>query len=85
MKTYIDVSERVFLIKYSFSMGKQVICAQKDIAQTLRENRTNRGVDFIKEFQPHKGTFKTVSKNQLELYFSWDTEAMEELKKDHLI
>lgn len=85
MKPYINVSERIFLIRYNFAMGKQVMCAQKDIAQTLKENECNGGVDYIKEFQQNKGTFKTVSKKQLKLYFDWDTEAMEELKKNHLI
>jgi hypothetical protein len=85
MKPYINVNERVFLIRYNFQMGKQVICAQKDIADTLRENNNLGGIDYIKEFIPSKAAFKAVSKKQLLLYFDWDIEAMDELKKNHLI
>lgn len=85
MKPYINANERVFLIKYIFSMGKQVICSQDNMAQTLKENRTNGGVEFIKEYNATKQKFERVSKKQLLLYFDWDTEAMEELKKDKVL
>lgn len=85
MKPYINANERIFLIKYIFSMGKQVMCAQKDIAVTLKENKTNGGVEYIKEYNSATQTFKRVSKAQLKMYFDWDIEAMEQLKANHLI
>lgn len=85
MKPYINASDRVFLIRYNFAMGKQVMCAQKDITATLKDNKENGGIDYIKEFDRVKSTFKKVSKKQLKLYFDWDTEAMEELKNNYLI
>ena len=86
MKPYLSTAdERIFLIRYNFAMGKQIMCAQKDIAATLRDNKENGGIDFIKEYLPAKQSFKTVSKANLKLYFDWDTEAMEELMKNHLI
>lgn len=85
MALYLNTDQRIFLIKFLHSMGRQVICGQKDLAVTLRENKTDRGIEHIKEFDPVKQAFKTVSKKQLKLYFDWDTEAMEELKKNHLV
>lgn len=86
MKPFIEVRERVFLIRFQFAMGKQVICTQNNLAETLRAHKDlGGGIDYIKEYQQHKGTFKTVSKKQLKLYFDWDMEAMDELKKHHLI
>lgn len=85
MALYLNADQRIFLIKYNFSMGRQVICEQKDLAVTLRENRTDRGIQHIKEFDSVKQAFKTVSKKQLKLYFDWDTEAMDELKKNNLL
>jgi len=81
MRPYLNSSGRIFLIRFMFAMGKQVMCEQKDMAQTLKENYAAGGVDYIKEYNPAKQTFKTVSKANLKLYFDWDTEAMEELKK----
>lgn len=86
MKPYLSTKdERIFLIRYMFAIGKQVMCAQKDIAATLRDNYCNGGIEYIKEYNPAKQSFKTVSKANLKLYFDWDTEAMDELKKNHLI
>jgi len=86
MKPYLNANERIFLIRYNFAMGKQIMCAQKDVAQTLRENYSDNGnIDFIKEYDAAKQTFKTVSKKQLKLYFDWDLQAMDELKRNHLI
>jgi len=86
MKPYLNSNERIFLIRYNFAMGKQIMCAQKDIAQTLRENYSNNGgIDFIKEYDAGKQNFKKVSKKQLELYFDWDIQAMEELKRNNLL
>ena len=86
MEPYLKANERIFLIRYIFAMGKQIMCTQKDVAQTLRENYSDSGsIEYIKEYNPAKQNFKTVSKKQLKLYFDWDLQAMDELKRNNLL
>jgi len=86
MKPYLNSSERIFLIRYNFDWDLQVMCAQKDVAQTLRENYSDSGsIEYIKEYNPAKQNFKIVSKKQLKLYFDWDLQAMDELKRNNLL
>lgn len=83
MKTrnFISADERLFLVKYAWtSTHDQIICTQATLAKAIKETDPGRGIEYIKEFSPVKGLFKTVSKKQILAYVDWQTEDSEFLK-----
>lgn len=80
---FLNTDERLFLVKFAFtSTGGQIIVTQNSLIDAIKELKPQyRGIEYIKEFDVLKGTFKHVTKNRLRKYFSWNHEVTEEIKK----
>lgn len=75
MKNVISTDLRTFLIKFhgKGTQGK-FICQDTGLVETIK-NYDAHGIEYIKEFDPAKNTFKRVQKDSVLNYFSWNTEA----------
>jgi hypothetical protein len=81
-KDTLNTDRRLFLVKFAWTItGGQLITTQDQLANAIKDNDPGRGIEYIKEFNPVKGSFQKVSKKQILNYLSWDTEATEILSK----
>ena len=72
---YINTDQRTFLIKFAWTIsGGRFIFQEGDDLMNLIKEKGSRGIEYIKEFDPVKGTFKRVSKQSVLDTFSFDTE-----------
>lgn len=79
---FLSADKRLFLIKYAWTrFNNQIITTQQDLAKTIKETDPGKGIEYIKEFNPSKNSFKAISKKQILNLVSWDTEATEFLSK----
>lgn len=78
--TLLNTDRRTFLISFQWKIteGKYIFQEGKDLVRILKQN--DKGIEFIKEFDPAKGVFKRVSKIDILNRFSWETETHEYLK-----
>ena len=82
--TILNTDSRIFYISFQFQQtnGKFLFQSSFDLMKILKDYDKN-GIDFIKELDPFKGTFKKVSKKDILNFVSWDTEVAEYLKNHY--
>jgi hypothetical protein len=86
MKTYnfLDTSlNKPYLIKFQNTNTKFFI--NPDNLGAFLYARKELILDSIKEYNNAKDNFKTVSKTTLKNYLSWNTEAIQELRRRNFI
>lgn len=84
MKTVINTDRRTFLIKFSWKRTDgQFIFQSGEELKHLIETHGEKGIEYIKEFNPAKANFTRVSKADLLRCFSWETETSIFLKNHH--
>ncbi len=81
--TAINTDLNTYLVQFNFqSTNGQFITQGAGLMDVLREHDKNR-VKYIKIFDPHKCTFKRVSREKILQLLSWETEAYEYLKNHY--
>ncbi|MFK7947841.1 MAG: hypothetical protein AB8G11_09635 [Saprospiraceae bacterium] len=81
---YLDTSlNHPFLLKFKNSSTKYFI--NPDDLGAFLYARKELFLDSIKEYNAAKDNFKIVSKTNLKIMLSWNTEALEELKRRNFI
>lgn len=73
---FLNMSFRTFLVSFAWkSTDKKFICQGAGLIEVLKNFGTDsKGVEYIKEFDLYKNTFKRISKETILNQFSWDTE-----------
>lgn len=80
MKNTICTDLRMYLIKFSWTLTRGQFITT-DLAGCVKENQPkDRGIEYIKTFDPSTGKFKRISKKDILKFHSFDTEALETLK-----
>jgi len=82
---YISTNTPIYMVKFLNSTECFIFGSTSEILGDLIAKNGNNGIDFIKKFQPHKGTFKALSKKDVQSWFSYDTHTIEQLKKINFI
>ena len=81
MKTTICTDERIYLVKFAWSLTRGKFITN-DLAGCIKANQPiDKGIEYIKTFEPSKGKFVRISKADILRFHSWDTEAHEILTK----
>jgi len=81
-KNTLTADLRLFLVKFAWtSTHNQLVTTQEELANAIKDNDPGRGIEYIKEFNPVKAAFQKVSKKQILMYLSDNTEATEILTK----
>ena len=86
MKTnLIETAYDTYLIKFQNSGNGNVICNYKDLSEAL--NKLNNGYILadIFRFNESKLKFERVPKNKYNMFFGWNTEAIQILEKFNLV
>lgn len=76
----INTDKRIYLIKFAWTSTNGKFLTT-NLGQTIKEHDPNRGIEYIKTFDPVKNTFKSISKRDILIFESWNTETIEILKK----
>ena len=80
---FLNTDYNTYLVKFQWkSTNNRFIVQGAGLMQVLKEYDVN-GVEYIKEFDPVKGTFKKVSRAKLLQAFSWETETYIYLKSHY--
>ena len=73
----INTDQKLYLIKYRWTMTRGQFITD-NVAECLKQNENiDKGIEFIKTFDPTKGKFVRISKKDILRFHSWDTEATE--------
>lgn len=77
-KATICTDQRMYLVKFQFTQTRGKFITT-ELAKCIKENepKNGRGIEYIKVFDPVKNTFKRISKDDILMFHSWDTESME--------
>lgn len=79
----LNTDFNTYLVKFQFqSTNCRFIVQGSGLMECLKTYDKN-GIEYIKEFDPFKGTFKRISKTKLLQAFSWETETHEYLKNHY--
>lgn len=80
-KTTICTDIRVYLVKFAWTLTRGKFITT-DLAGCIKANQPNdKGIEYIKTFDPSNGKFVRISKADILRFHSWDTESYEILKK----
>ena len=82
---YLESSHRIYLVDFHGVSQHFIFNDKKEQLGDLIELHGTHGVERIKQYVPHKGTFKTMSKKEVQSWFDWDTHSIEQLKKVNFI
>ena len=78
----LNTDFNTYLVKFMYqSTNCRFIVQGSGLMECLKQYDKN-GIEYIKEFDPIKGTFKRISKDKILNLFSWETETYLYLK-DH--
>jgi hypothetical protein len=70
----LNTDFNTYLVKFQWkSTNNRFIVQGSGLVDVLKQYDVN-GVEYIKEFDPVKGTFKRISRKKLLNAFSWETE-----------
>lgn len=84
LQNYLDTSvNQPYLITFKNTSTKYFVNPD-DIGKFLNK-RQNLQILSIKQFSTSKDNFKSVRKSDLKSFLSWNTEAIEELKRRNFI
>jgi len=79
----ICTDQRLYLVKFSWTMTRGQFITN-NVAETLKEySDKDKGIEFIKTFDPAKSRFVRISKADILRFHSWDTEAAEYLNNHY--
>lgn len=85
MSGIINGCRIVLAVKFMYASYNEsmFICTVDQLATVLKEHSNDKGIEFVKEFDPQKLTFKRISKAQLLKWSEMDTEAHEYLSNHY--
>ena len=75
----INTDNRTYLVRFSHSTTAYKFITT-DLAQCIKANDKGRGIEYIKEFNVAKNTFKRLSMEDIARFHSWNIDAMEFFK-----
>ena len=76
----LNTDLRLYLVKYQYTHTKGKFITH-NVADVLKNHPTDKGIEFIKTFDPVKDKFVRISKADILRFHNWDTEASEILTK----
>ena len=80
----LNTDTRTFSISFLYRSTNKLFIFQTALElKYILENYDKNGIDQIKEFDPCKGEFKKISKQNILNFVSWETEAAEYLKNHY--
>lgn len=81
MSGVINSCRIILAVRFMYASYNEAmfICTVDQLATVLKEHSNEKGIEFLKEFDPQKLTFKRVSKAQLLQWSNMDTEAYQYL------
>jgi hypothetical protein len=82
---HLSTSHTLYLISFNGVSQQFMFNSDIETLGKLIAEHGKYGIIFIKQFQPHKGTFKNLSKKDITSWFDWDTYSIEQLKKVNCI
>jgi hypothetical protein len=85
MKNFISTNRPVYLIKFLNSNELFIFGSTAETLGDLIQKKGNNGIDFLKQFDSSKQTFKKMSKEDIKSWFAYDTHSIEELKRINYI
>lgn len=83
MKNVISTNQAVFMVKFLNSNECFIFDSGAEILGDLIQKRGNAGVEYIKQLEG--GTFKRLTKKQVNSWFKYDTHSIEKLKRVNYI
>jgi len=83
--SYLSTHQTIYLIDFHGVSQYFLFNSEPEQLGKLIELHGKHGIMKIKQYQPHKGTFKNLSKKEVENWFNWDTYSIEQLKKINYI
>lgn len=83
--SYISTSNAIFSVDFHGQSQHFLFNSSKEQLGNLIQSFGNHGIVKIKQYVPHKGAFKTMSKKDVENWFNWDTYSIEQLRKINYI
>lgn len=85
MSGIINSCRIVLAVRFMYASYNEAmfICTVDQLATVLKEHSNEKGIEFIKEFDPSKLTFKRVSKAQLLKWSEMNTEAYQYLSNHY--
>lgn len=85
MKKAISTNRPVYMVKFLNSTEAFIFGSDAEVLGNLIQSNNSIGIDYLKQFEPSKGTFKKMSKEAVKSWFSYDTHSIEQLKKINFI
>lgn len=79
--SYITTSNAIWSVDFHGQSQHFIFNNEPETLGKLIAEFGRYGIVKIKQYVPHKGTFKTMSKKEIESWFNWDTYSIEQLRK----
>jgi hypothetical protein len=79
----INTDSRIYLVKiqWKISQGKFIFSDAHELMNILKQDENaNKGIEYLKTFDPTKDKFIRISKSDFLKFNNWKTEAIEYLK-----
>jgi len=83
--SYISTSNAIWSVDFHGQCAHFIFNNELETLGKLIAEHGKYGIVKIKQYVPHKGTFKTMSKKEVQSWFDWDTYTIEQLKKINYI
>lgn len=83
--SYLSTSRGIYSVEFQGQSQQFIFNSQVETLGDLISEFGKYGIVKIKQYVPHKGTFKTMSKKEVQSWFNWDTYSIEQLKKVNYI
>lgn len=82
---YLSTSHGLFIVSFNGNLQQFIFDQEPEALGNLIAQYGKYGIVFIKRFEPVKSSFKTMTKKEINAFFSWDTHSIEQLKKINFI
>lgn len=83
--SYLSTSNGIYSVEFQGQTSHFIFNSEIETLGNLIAEYGRYGIVKIKQYVPHKGVFKTLSKKEVESWFNWDTYSIEQLKKINYI
>lgn len=83
--SHLSTSHGLFLVSFNGNLQQYIFNTDNEALGNLIAEHGKHGIVFIKRFHPVSSSFKSMSKQEISNYFSYDTHTIEQLKKVNFI
>ena len=85
MTTIIDTASDTYMVEFQNKSNGGLICTYTNLAEALKPIKEGRILKDIYRFNNSKKKFERVPKNKYNMFFGWNTEAIQILEKFNLV